>query len=616
MSFEEKSESSNNQFSSAVYSTLALAYKPFLKRIIFVLFLGFLGRVLILGQANIIGYWVDSLCLSSAANPLSCRTSPLFVGWNPPDFLLLLSAMCAVGFLFTILFRIFFSRFSAYAVSSIYDWVTFKTSRFPIRFFDENPAGRIITRFSSDYGTVFRLFGGPLAEFISIVFDLICILVLIVVSSLYFTIPLVVIIFLNFFIYKKNIHKLRFERRALSASRSPSISHFAESTQGATTIKISGRADAFRRRFEFLDTYYNNQRLKTNVEIMKFSFHMNTLSSLLLLLVGVMSFYLIKDGKISAGSIGASFGLIVYSGNTIQMFFEWLAQLEEGIIGVERLSQYLNKNLEVGQDLDYLSKLPALIRSPELLMSLRPKEVDLRTGELALKDLWFRYSTDLPWVLKGVSLNIRIGEKIGIIGRTGSGKTSLIQALFLLYPYEKGKILIDGAEPIKDIPLSQYRNNFSYISQDPVLFQGTLRENLDPLNQMDNQALLQTLVQVGYTTSTQDVVILNSRIEERGKNLSIGEKQLLCLARALLQKSPIVILDEATSSVDPHSEDMMVKATDDFFSDRTVIIIAHRLSTLGKCDRIVWLDKGEIRKIGPASEIITEFKRFDELPVN
>ncbi len=607
MKFEEKPESGQS-FSKTVFETLKEAYQPFFIPIFSYLFLGFVGRVFILGQANIIGYWVDSLC----KDPLPCRKSALFIGWSHSDYLILLSGMCAFGFIFTILFRIFFSRYSAYAVSSIYDRVTFRASRFPIRFFDENPAGRIITRFSSDYGTVFRLFGGPLAEFISIIFDLTCVLVLIVISSLYFVVPLIIIIFLNYYIYKKNIPTLRKERRAQSASRSPSISHFAESTQGVTTIKISGRADSFRNRFRILDTFYNNQRLQTNIEIMKFSFKMNNLSSLLLFMVGVLSFYLIRDGKISAGSIGASFGLIVYSGNTIQMFFEWLAQLEEGIIGIERLSQYLHHELEYGQDPEYLKKLPVLIRAPDLLTRIRPPIPTSKQGQLALKDLWFRYSPELPWVLKGISLEIQFGEKIGIIGRTGSGKTSLIQSLFLLYPYERGQILIDQKEPIKDIPLATYRNNFSYISQDPVLLQGTLRENLDPLNQISPEIILQTLVQVGYISSTLDESTLESRIEERGKNLSVGEKQLLCLARTLLQKSPVVILDEATSSVDPHSEELMVRATEEFFSDRTVLIIAHRLSTLERCDRIVWLEKGEIRKIGPAVQIIQEFKKFDE----
>jgi ABC-type multidrug transport system fused ATPase/permease subunit len=342
---------------------------------------------------------------------------------------------------------------------------------------------------------------------------------------------------------------------------------------------------------------------------------MNNLSSLLLLLVGVLSFYLIKDGKISAGAIGASFGLIVYSGNTIQMFFEWLAQLEEGIIGIERLSQYLNRDLEPGQNSLYLKQLPELIRSPQMLARLSSTHAVLnenQNSELALDDLWFRYSTELPWVLKGISLHIKPREKIGIIGRTGSGKTSLIQSLFLLYPYEKGHIRLNGKEPIVDIDLATYRYNFSYISQDPVLFQGTLRENLDPLKQMSDLNLLQTLVQVGYFPTVQDPVVLEARIEERGKNLSVGEKQLLCLARTLLQKAPFVILDEATSSVDPQSEELMVRATDEFFSDRTVIIIAHRLSTLEKCDRIVWLEKGQIRKIGPAAEIIQEFKSLSD----
>lgn len=600
-----ETEITNESYSKNVFKTLSWAYEPYIKRIFFILALGLLGRLLILGQTNMIGLWVDTLCESSQY----CQPHANFLSHLSSDQILgLLFLMGALGFFLTAYFRILFSRYSAYAVSSLYDIVSLKTSRFPMRFFDQNPTGKIITRFSSDYGTVFRLFGGPLAEFISIVFDLLTIIILLLVASPYYSVVILIFISLNYFIYKKNISKLRSERRKLSGMRSPSIAHFAETTQGASPIRILGKEEIFKNRFTLLDHLFIDQKLKTNREIFLFSFQMNSLTSVMLFLVGVISFYLIEQGKISMGAIGAAFGLVVYSGNTIQMFFEWLAQLEEGMIGVERLDNFLQKDLEKGQSTEATYSLLKRIVQPTFLSTIKAQPALEKKVALKAQDLWFRYDKDLPWVLKGINFEIHPGEKIGIIGRTGSGKTSLIQALFQFYPLEKGAISLNNKKPIEDLELNEYRRYFSYISQEPVLFQGTIKENLDPLDNLSTPELMTALEQVGFLNSDSDTSILSYKIEEKGKNLSLGERQLLCLARTLIQKSPIIILDEATSSVDPHSEEVMVRATEDFFKDRTQIIIAHRLSTLEKCDRVIWLDKGEIKKIGPSTEIIEQFQ--------
>lgn len=598
-------ENTDEAYSKNVFRTLQWAYSPFLRKIIFLLLLGLGGRLLILGQTNMIGLWVDTLCQSSDfCQPHKNILSAL----STDQILAILFIMGAVGFGFTAYFRILFSRYSAYAVSTIYDLVSLKTSRFPMRFFDQNPTGKIITRFSSDYGTVFRLFGGPLAEFISIVFDMITIIILLMIASPYYFFIIAIFALLNFFTYKKNISKLRTERRKLSGMRAPSIAHFAETTQGASTIRILGKEEVFKKRFTLLDNFFIDQKLRTNKEIFLFSLQMNSLTSVMLLLVGVSSYWLIQHGKISMGSIGTAFGLVVYSGNTIQMFFEWLAQLEEGMIGIERLDNFLQRKLENGQNTENTLSLLDRIVKKDFLSSIKKQTALAHRATIEVKDLWFRYDPELPWVLKGVSFDIQPGEKIGIIGRTGSGKTSLIQALFGFYPIEKGEIQLNKQVPIIDIELNEYRKYFSYISQEPVLFQGTIKENLDPLALLPESELLQALFQVGFLSSDSEKSILNYKVEEKGKNLSLGERQLLCLARTLIQKSPIIILDEATSSVDPHSEEIMVKATEDFFKDRTQIIIAHRLSTLEKCDRVIWMEKGEIKKIGPSREIIEQFQ--------
>ncbi|MGZ3796265.1 MAG: ABC transporter C family protein, partial [Pseudobdellovibrionaceae bacterium] len=406
-------------------------------------------------------------------------------------------------------------------------------------------------------------------------------------------------------------------RRDLSASRSPSIAHFAETAQGASTIRSFRRQDSFMDRFFHLDRYFLQQKLKTTGRVIGFSVQMNSLTALLLLTTGISAYYFVQKGMASVGSVGVAFSFIALSGNTVQMFFEWLTQFEEAMIGVERLDQYLRKDLEPGNLLPSSARFntghPKYDETLEKYLHNRRLTKE-RNASVQVEGLWFKYREDLPWVLKNVNFEVKAGERLGIVGRTGSGKSSLIQALFYLYPLQRGRIAINGHSPKltnseTGMDLNLYRRSIAFISQDPVLFQGSLRSNLDIENHFSETRLLSVLDQVGLKEWVrQQARSLDMRIEERGKNLSLGERQLLCMARCLLQEAPIVIMDEATSSVDPQSEEILVKATQEFFSDRTQIIIAHRLSTLEKCDRVLWLHNGEIRSLGPTSEILPQFE--------
>lgn len=605
----------DNDFSKGVFETLKLAYRPFIYRIMATFVAGILARGLLLANANIIGYWVDSFCKA----PALCKPLPTFLqNYGSNQYIHLLAIMTGIGFVALLFFRVSFSRLSAKAVSSIYDEVTLRTSRLPMSFFDHTPAGRIITRFSSDYGNVFRLFGGPLAEFFAIIFDLIMMVILIGIAGPIYLVFVAIIGVLNYFVFKYNQSKLRQSRRELSASRSPSIAHFAETTQGASTIRSFKRQKSFTDRFERLDQYFLNQKLRTTKDVLKFSFQMNSLTALLLLITGVSAYYMIEKGWTSIGSVGVAFSFIALSGNTVQMFFEWLTQFEEAMIGVERLDNYLRKDIEVGNFLPSSTQFKTNhpVYSPTLEKYLEHRKLTNHTSaSVQVQNLWFRYREDLPWVLKGLDFEVKAGERLGIIGRTGSGKSSLIQALFYLYPLAKGQVCINAQAPKlleqgSGIDLNLYRRSIAFISQEPILFQGSLRMNLDIDHNLSDEQIYGILDQVGLKEWIQSQPQkLDLRIEERGKNLSLGERQLLCMARCLLQKAPVVIMDEATSSVDPQSEEILVRATEEFFSDRTQIIIAHRLSTLEKCDRILWLQNGEIAALGPTKEILARFEK-------
>lgn len=608
----EQENISTEKFNKNVYETLYLSYKPFIGRILFGLFLGMLGRTLLLANANLVGIWVDSFC----TEPLNCKPIPvLFQNFTPADFVKLMALFTAVGFVLTGYFRISFSRLSALAISRFYDEVTLRVSRFPMSFFDKTPIGRIVTRFSSDYGNVFRLFGGPLAEFLSIVFELLIMVVLIALASPIYLIFVGVIIIANYFIYRINRDRLRFLRRDLSASRSPSIAHFAETTQGASSIRTFNKSPSFIKRFNSLDLLFLSKKLNTTRRIMFFSFQMTSLSALLLLLTGLSAIYLVKIKLISVGSVGVAFSFIALSGNTIQMFFEWLAQFEEALIGAERLDKYLRHEIEPG------AKLPSYIEIPTPHptytqadeISLHDKTSIRENVDLEIKHLNFRYSDSTPWILKNINLRLQQGERLGIVGKTGSGKSSFIQLLFQLYSPQEGSITINNQLSQKisstGMDLNLFREKMSFIAQDPILFRGTLKENLDMENHYSEADIFHALDQVGLREwAAHHPKKLEMPIEEMGKNLSLGERQLICMARCLLQDTPIVIMDEATSSVDPLSEEILNRATNEFFIGKTQIIIAHRLSTIEKCDKVLWLHSGEVKMLGPTSEVIPKFK--------
>ncbi len=616
--FLEQDSKQASKYSSSVFETLWLAYKPFMSRVLTCIGLGFLGRLCLLANANIIGFWVDSFCTSEEGR--ICKPVPsLFQDFTSANYILLLLGLSLLGFSFVLIFRVVFSRLSAQAVSQIYDETTFRTSRQSMSFFDSTPAGRIITRFSSDYGNVFRLFGGPLAELFSIIFDMIAMFILIALASPLY-IPVVFLIgFVDFGIFKWNANRLRTARRALSASRSPSIAHFAETAQGASTIRSFIKQQSFSKRFESLDRHYLKNKIDTTKAVMQFSFQINCTTAVFLLITGAGAWWLMDHGWLSIGSIGVAFSFIALSGSTVQMFFEWISQFEEAMVGVERLDQYVRSPLEQGARLpsraQFATPHPKANRLEELRLQ-QTKLIQSPAANVRFDDVWFRYRSDLPYVLKGLNFEIKAGETFGIIGRTGSGKSSLIQALFYLYPLEKGAIRIeshrpnplDGSMQADYVDLNHYRRSIAFIAQDPTLFRGTLRENLDVDQSQKDEDLLEALKKVGLQewANTYD---LQRPIEERGRNLSQGERQLVCMARCLLQDNPVIVMDEATSSVDPQSEEILVRATEEFFKGKTQIIIAHRLSTLQNCDRILWLQNGEIQMIGPPSEVLPKFQK-------
>lgn len=578
-------------FSKSIYDTLLQAYRPFIFKLTLTLIMGFLGRILILSNAQFIGQFIDH-------HP-DINISDLKIVIIKLFFIVILA------FVLTILFRTLFSRYSALAVSRIYDETTYRVSRFPVSFFDDQPVGKITTRFSSDYGNVFRLFGGPLAEFLSILFDLISIIFLMVLIHPYFIVTIAIASWMYLIILKKNQLRLRNSRRDLSVNRGPSIAHFSETVQGSAIIRQNKKEVMFTKKFLEYDLKYLTSKFQVFWNVTRFSVELNFLSATFFGLNGVLCLYLIHKNIIGVGlsSVVLSFTLIAT--NTLQMFFEWFSQFEEALVGVERMDEYLRGEIEPGAHLPSYSDFttshpkkskPLKLSASETAWAQNPKS----EYHLQVENLQFRYPKSITNTLSSISFKLKQGEKLGIIGRTGSGKSTLISALLHLYPIQAGVMLVNGKN---ELDVEKHRALFSVISQDQLFLTGTIRDNLDLFKMHSNQEIETILKQVGLKFS------LNDPIFEKGQNLSQGEKQLLSLARGLLQKAEIFIFDEATSNVDPHSETLMNNALKEILSQKTQIRIAHRLQTVEDCNQILWLDLGHVKQLGETQAVLTEFKK-------
>lgn len=234
-------------------------------------------------------------------------------------------------------------------------------------------------------------------------------------------------------------------------------------------------------------------------------------------------------------------------------------------------------------------------------------------GNIELRELQVRYRSNTPLVLKGISLNIKAGEKIGVVGRTGSGKSTLIQALFRLVEPAGGKIIIDEVD-ITNLGLHDLRSRFGIIPQEPVLFEGTVRSNIDPLGHYTDDEIWKSLERCQLTNVVASKnEKLDSLVVDSGDNWSVGQRQLLCLGRIMLKRSRILFLDEATASVDAQTDGVIQKIIREDFTACTIISIAHRIPTVMDCDKVLVVDAGIAKEFDKPSKLLEQPSLFGAL---
>ncbi|XP_068840293.1 ATP-binding cassette sub-family C member 4-like isoform X2 [Capricornis sumatraensis] len=443
--------------------------------------------------------------------------------------------------------------------------------RAPVLFFYRNPIGRILNRFSKDIGHMDDLLPLIFQDFIQ-TFLLVVGVVGVMVAAIPWTaipvIPLGIIFFVLRWYFLRTSREVK---RLECTTRSPVFSHLASSLRGLWTIRAYKAEQRFQ---ELFDAYQDSHSEAWFLLLMTSRWLTVYLDVICAIFATVVAFgALILVETLDLGQVGLVLSLTL----TLTGMFQWCVrqstEVENMMISVERGIQYTDLEKEALWEYEY-----------------RPPPSWPHRGEIDF-DINFRYSLDRPLVLKEVEAPIDPREKLGIVGRTGAGKSSLIAALFRLSEPE-GAVLIDGIW-ISDIGLHDLRKKISVALQEPVLFTGTMRKNLDPFNEYLEEELWDVLEEVQLKEAIKALPSgLDTELAESGLNLSVGQRQLVCLARAILKKNQILILDKATSNVDPRTDELIQKKIYEKFTQCTVLTITHRLNTVIDCEWILVLDSG------------------------
>ncbi|CAF0941211.1 unnamed protein product [Brachionus calyciflorus] len=466
----------------------------------------------------------------------------------------------------------------------------FSILRSNMQFFESTPIGRIINRFSKDVEAVENMIPMSYRILVRCLFQVIVTVIMISITTPWFLVPLVPISIVYYFVQRYYVAAMRQLRRLNSVSKSPIFSHFGETLTGVSTIRAYNSQGRFVKQMEdkidenlcyFYPDTVSNRWLAIRLEFI------GTLVTFFACLFAV-----IARNNLTGGAAGLS---ISFSLNVAQ-FLNWLvrmsADFESNITSVERIKEYCETPHEESWVLD----------------NSRPPVEWPTEGRVTFNQYSVKYREELDFVLKDINCDIEPGEKIGIVGRTGAGKSSLTLGLFRILESSYGQIYIDKIN-IKNIGLHDLRKRLTIIPQDPVLFSGTLRINLDPFEEYSDAQVWSALENAHLKEFVKGLdKQLEFECSEGGENLSVGQRQLVCLARALLRKTKILILDEATASIDHNTDDLIQATIRNQFKDCTVLTIAHRLNTIMDSNRIMVLDKGKIVEFDSPQNLLSNKK--------
>uniref|UniRef100_A0A8C5AHJ8 ABC-type glutathione-S-conjugate transporter n=1 Tax=Gadus morhua TaxID=8049 RepID=A0A8C5AHJ8_GADMO len=458
----------------------------------------------------------------------------------------------------------------------------------PQAFFDTTPLGRLINRFSKDIYIIDEVLPSTVLMFLGTLFSSVSTMIVIVASTPIFAVVIVPLAFVYVFVQRFYVATSRQLKRLESVSRSPIYSHFSETITGASVIRAYGKDSAF---VHMSDTRVDDNQKSYYPGIVAnrwLGVRIEFIGNCIVLFAAL--FAVIGKEKLNPGLVGLSVSYALQVTMTLNWMVRMTSDLESNIVAVERVKEYSETKTE----------------APWVVEDKRPPSDWPPQGNVEFRDYSVRYREGLDLVLKNLTLSVQGGEKVGIVGRTGAGKSSMTLCLFRLLEAAGGEITIDGVK-ISEIGLHDLRSKLTIIPQEPVLFSGTLRMNLDPFDSYSDEDLWKALEHSHlHKFVTNAPAKLEMECAEGGENLSVGQRQLVCLARALLRKTRILILDEATAAIDLETDDLIQSTIRTQFEDCTVFTIAHRLNTIMDYTRVLVLDKGEISEFDTPSQLLSQ----------
>jgi ATP-binding cassette subfamily B protein len=458
--------------------------------------------------------------------------------------------------------------------------------RLSIAFFDRNPVGRLMTRVTSDVETLNELFSSGVVTLFGDVFTLVAIMGMMLAIDwrlALVTFSVIPLVWLTAAVFRRRVREafrdIRLRLARLNA-------YLQERLTGMRVVQLFGREDASARRFAELNRDHLGAHLRSITVYAVFFPMVELLTSIAMALLLWYGGLRVLDGTLTVGVLAA---FIQYT----RRFFQPLQDLSEKV-------NLLQSAMASSERVFSLLDEPVTVREPEHARALaRPVR-----GEVRFEEVWFRYSPEGPWVLRDISFTASPGRTIALVGHTGAGKTTIVSLLLRFYDPERGRITVDGVD-IRELSTAQLRSLIGFVQQDLFLFTGDILHNLTLDAPISPAAAREAARRVGADRFIERLPLSYAhRLGERGRSLSVGERQLLSFARALALDRAILVLDEATSSVDAEAEAQIQAAIAELMAGRTSLVVAHRLSTILHADEILVMHHGEIRERGSHRDLL------------
>jgi len=505
----------------------------------------------------------------------------------------------ALAFFGLFLFRFIFSYVQEILLNTVGQRVMFdlrteiytKLQEQEVAYYDKNPVGRTITRITSDVDALNELFTSGVIDVLG---DLVIIFAIIAQMFWYdwklalvslITVPLLFAATNWFRKHARNgFDRVRTRTAKLNAFLQEHIS-------GAQTVQLFNAEKKAQKRFDDINDDYRNANIETIYYYSIFYPMVDFIGTIGIALVIWFGGYQLLTGMSAGGSL-LTIGVVI-------AFVQYSQQLFQPIRDLSDKFNILQAAIVASHRIFLLLDLPVEIKSPE-----NPKKSGKVVGKIEFQNVCFAYKNE-DWILKDVSFTVNPGESIALVGHTGSGKTTVTNLLMRFYDVQKGRILVDGVD-VKDWNLKDLRENFAVVLQDVFLFSGAIEDNIRLGNKGITDEKIRWAAEEVHAAEFVEKLEegYKSQVKERGAGLSVGQKQLISFARALAFEPTILILDEATSSIDTETEQLIQQAVDRVMLDRTSLVIAHRLSTIQKCDRIMVFHHGELREAGTHQELL------------